>query len=288
MRKTLKIVCIIISTLIVLLCSTTNILTSSTGGVSLTLFESFYVYLVLIAISLYLIFKGKKANIFLIISLLTYLYTYYLANQMINVLTDIKITFEPTYYIYLSSAILIIISLFLNEPKPQNNNLLENNLNLDKNDFIFTNFVMGIKELPFNTVILLINDTLKNSINLNYSLDNVNEKTIELSKNTIKNITYTKKVKLTNVSKTTEDHQTKSMLLSVAMFGGHPIMQMLGAQEFNSLFDAVSNNYDKVKCDNYYEIMLETTLNNEDIKLVFNTDTNPEIFINKIINSLKK
>ena len=65
-------------------------------------------------------------------------------------------------------------------------------------------------------------------------------------------------------------------------------MQMLGAQEFNSLFDAVSNNYDKVKCDNYYEIMLETTLNNEDIKLVFNTDTNPEIFINKIINSLKK
>ncbi len=288
MRKTLKIVCIIISTLIVLLCSTTNILTSSTGGVSLTLFESFYVYLVLIAISLYLIFKGKKANIFLIISLLTYLYTYYLANQMINVLTDIKITFEPTYYIYLSSAILIIISLFLNEPKPQNNNLLENNLNLDKNDFIFTNFVMGIKELPFNTVILLINDTLKNSINLNYSLDNVNKKTIELSKNTIKNITYTKKVKLTNVSKTTEDHQTKSMLLSVAMFGGHPIMQMLGAQEFNSLFDAVSNNYDKVKCDNYYEIMLETTLNNEDIKLVFNTDTNPEIFINKIINSLKK
>lgn len=257
MRKTLKIVCIIISTLIVLLCSTTNILTSSTGGVSLTLFESFYVYLVLIAISLYLIFKGKKANIFLIISLLTYLYTYYLANQMINVLTDIKITFEPTYYIYLSSAILIIISLFLNEPKPQNNNLLENNLNLDKNDFIFTNFVMGIKELPFNTVILLINDTLKNSINLNYSLDNVNKKTIELSKNTIKNITYTKKVKLTNVSKTTEDHQTKSMLLSVAMFGGHPIMQMLGAQEFNSLFDAVSNNYDKVKCDNYYEIMLE-------------------------------
>ena len=288
MRKTLKIVCIIISTLIVLLCSTTNILTSSTGGVSLTLFESFYVYLVLIAISLYLIFKGKKANIFLIISLLTYLYTYYLANQMINVLTDIKITFEPTYYIYLSSAILIIISLFLNEPKPQNNNLLENNLNLDKNDFIFTNFVMGIKELPFNTVILLINDTLKNSINLNYSLDNVNEKTIELSKNTIKNITYTKKVKLTNVSKTTEDRQTKSMLLSVAMFGGHPIMQMLGAQEFNSLFDSVSNNYDKVKCDNYYEIILETALNNEDVKLVFNSDSNPEIFINKIINSLKK
>ncbi len=288
MRKTLKIVCIIISALIVLLCSTTNILTSSTGGVSLTLFESFYVYLVLISISLYLIFKGKKANIFLIISLLTYLYTYYLANQMVNILTDIKITFEPTYYIYLSSSILIIISLFLNEPKPQNNNLPENNLNLDKNDFIFTNFVMGIKELPFNTVILLINDTLKNSINLNYSLDNVNEKTIELSKNTIKNITYTKKVKLTNVSKTTEDRQTKSMLLSVAMFGGHPIMQMLGAQEFNSLFDSVSNNYDKVKCDNYYEIILETALNNEDVKLVFNSDSNPEIFINKIINSLKK
>ena len=121
MKKTFKILCIIISTIMVLLCSTTNILTSSTGGVSLTLFESFYAYLILMAISLYCIFKNKKANIFLIISLLTYLYTYYLANQMVNILTDIKITLEPTYYIYFSSAIFIMISLFLNEQKNQNN-----------------------------------------------------------------------------------------------------------------------------------------------------------------------
>ncbi len=284
MKKTFKIICIIISTIIVLLCSTTNILTSNTGGVSLTLFESFYVYLVLIAISLYRILKNKSANIFLIISLFSYLYTYYLANQMINILTDIKITFEPTYYIYFSSAIFIIISLFLNEQKSQNNSSSNQNENIDNKNLFFTNFVMGLKEIPFNTTILLVNDSINNFLSLNYSLDNINTKRIILPINTIKNLTFTKKVKLNNISKTTEDHQTKSLLLSVAMFGGHPIMQMLGNQEFNSLFDAVSNNYDKVKCDNFYEIILETTLNNEDVKLVFNTDNNPEIFINSIKN----
>lgn len=85
-----------------------------------------------------------------------------------------------------------------------------------------------------------------------------------------------------NSNKKIEETETKSMLLSAVVFGYNLLMQLVGNSGFDSLFNSVSNNYNKVSYDTYYEIVIETIINDQDIKWIFHTDTNPEIFIKKL------
>ena len=146
---------------------------------------------------------------------------------------------------------------------------------------LFTNFISGVKGIPLNTIMLLIDDTPNKSLNFMYNIDG--NKIMKFPIETIKNITFKSRVRMQNSDKKVEENETKSMLLSAAVFGGNPLMQFAGNSGFNSLFESMSNNYDKVDYDSYYEITIEATINNQDFRIVLTSDTNPEEFINKIL-----
>ena len=146
---------------------------------------------------------------------------------------------------------------------------------------LFTNFISGVKGISLNTIMLLIDDTPNKSLNFMYNIDG--NKIMKFPIETIKNITFKSRVRMQKIDKTVEENETKSMLLSAAVFGGNPLMQFAGNSGFNSLFESLSNNYDKVDYDSYYEITIEATINNQDFRIVLTSDTNPEEFINKIL-----
>lgn len=153
-------------------------------------------------------------------------------------------------------------------------------MELDKDCFVFTNYMMGIKGLAYNTDMLLVNNIPDNTVDLIYAIDG-NNQVVKINKNDIKNITSNARVKMQNISKKPENNETKSMLLSAVVFGGNPILQMAGAGGFNSLFDSLSSNYNKVNLNTVYEITIE--VNGEEEKTyVLNSEVDPEEFIEKI------
>ena len=151
-------------------------------------------------------------------------------------------------------------------------------MELDKDCFVFTNYMMGIKGLAYNTDVLLVNNVVENTLDLIYAVDG-NNQVVKINKNDIKDITCNPRVKMQNVSKKAENNETKSMLLSAVVFGGNPILQMAGAGGFNSLFDSLSNNYNKVNLNTVFEITIEL---NDGRMYGLNSETDPVEFIEKI------
>ena len=292
-NKKMKMTCVLLSLVVVLFSLFGNIVETSSRGLSLLSFESFYVYILLIVVIIYAILKDKNANVFIVFALFTYLWTYLLVNKMTFSITDVGTREGVSYYIYLSSIIFLILSLSFNDKKKTINqeNSKEDNPeqiikeeledSIDKNNFIFTNIILGIKKLSLNSIVLLVNNTETNTIDLIYNIDKQNQ-TIKIPLNDVKNITFENKVKMTNNASKVEDNETKSELLSMVMFGGNPIMQMVGGIGFNNLFDSISNNYDKVKYNVYYEIVIEASIKKEAVRFILSTDTNPEEFVNLV------
>ena len=293
--KILKILFIIMSIIVVAFTLTGYMLTSKEGGsVPLTSFESFYVYIFTVVISLYMVINNKNANAMIFLSILTYLWTYYLVQQMIKYVTDVNIIIEPFFYIYLSSSIFLVISLFFNNKKIDKNTQTSfQNLNndvtdsLNKNNFFFANFILGMKGVPLNTEVLLVNNIPDSSLDLIYAIDN-NNQTIKLPIGTIRNISYKTSMRMKNISKKTESNETKSMLLSAVVFGGNPVLQLAGNSAFNTMFDVLSNNFDKVNFDSYYEITIEILIDGQEIKLIMDTDAYPDEFVKRVLNRVIK
>ena len=153
-------------------------------------------------------------------------------------------------------------------------------MELDKDCFMFTNYIMGIKGLGYNTDMLLVNNIPENSLDLIYAVDG-NNQVVKIKKDEIKDISYNSRVKMQNISKKAENNETKSMLLSAALFGGNPILQMAGANGLNSLFDSLSNNYNKVNLNTVFEITIVVN-GEEEKRYVLNSEIDPEDFISKI------
>ena len=268
------------------------VLSDGKESISLVDFKSFYAWSVMVSISLWLVLIKKNANITIGLSILTYIWTWYVVNDLVVKFPQAKLTIGMSFYIFLSSALFLIISLFFNNKKKdvkaetsqqELSNALNNNF--DENNLIFTNYINGIKGMPINTPILLVNNISDNTFDLIYNLSN-NEndsKTIKYPRGTIKNITYDTRIKMQNANKKVEENESKSVLLSAVMLGGTPLLQFMGNSGFEFLFNSLSNNYDKVNYNAYYEITIETIINNQEDKLVISTETNPEEFINRII-----
>ena len=283
--KKIKIILIVISIAIVLFSLNGYMITSREGGaIPLTLFESFYVYLLTVSFAIYLIIKNKKSNGMIFLSILTYIWTYLIIRQMIKQFNDVNINIEPLFYVYLSSSIFLVISLFLNEKNNKEKNInLENTSSnikntLSKDNFLFANFILGIKEIPLMQEILLVNNIQDNSLDLIYMINN-NRQTMKISINCIKNISFKTSMKMQNMPKKVESNETRNMLLSAVMFGGNPLLQLIGNSAFNSLFEGISNNYDKVNFSAYFEINITAFVNDQEIKLLMNTNSNPKAFI---------
>lgn len=284
----IKVILLIVSSVLVAFSTTGQIIISSKGSVSIMQFESFYLYIVTIIASIYLIINNKNANMPIIINLLSYLYTYYLVHETIKRVVEVKTTLGISYYIYMISSIFVLLSLFFNNKGKDltKENELNNNVDkeIDKNNFLFTNFLTGLKGIALNTTILLINDNTDKTINMVYKdINNENNNlSIKIPIVNIKDISYISRVKMQNTSKKIEENSTKSALLSAAMFGGSPLLQLAGTTGLNNLFNSLSNNYEKVNYNSYYEITINTVINNIETKLIFTTDNNPEEFINLV------
>lgn len=286
-----KLIFIILSLILVGISLLGKIITSNNGSLSLLSFESFYVYLGGVVLSIYLIIKNKNLNIFIIATLLSYFWTYYLVDEILKFASHLEPKTTIYFYLYLSSAIFLIISLFVGntqketEQTQNNDTILSSNaevLGLNKDDFIFTSFIMGLKEIPYNTPVLLTNNTSNKCIDLAYVINNVKGK-LSLPLNTIKSLTYTSKVRTSTTPKKVETNETKSLLLSTVLFGGNPLIQTLGTAGFNSFFDSVSNNYEKVNLNTEYEIIINF---NNNTNFIFLSSTKPENFINQVLKEM--
>lgn len=286
MKQSKKLIFILLSFIIVMFSSTEAIVVSNKGSANLLTFESFYAYLVIIVFAIYNILKNKKSNLLIVLAMLTYAWTYLLIQQMINNITDVNITISNNFYLYLSSSVFLLFSLFINDNKKEETieKLSSSGNDFDDSLFLFTSFVLGIKEIPFDSEVLITNNLEENTINLIYRINNSNQN-FQIQKNKIKNISCTSRARTAIKNKEVEDNETKSLLLSAVMFGGNPIVQTLGNDGFNMLFNTLSNNYDKVEFNVEYEIIIEYLMDNQLKRIVVVSKKNPKKFLDNILNN---
>lgn len=286
MKQSKKLIFILLSFIIVMFSSTEAIVVSNKGSANLLTFESFYAYLVIIVFAIYNILKNKKSNLLIVLALLTYAWTYFLIQQMINNITDVNITISNNFYLYLSSSVFLLFSLFINDNKKKETieKLSSSGNDFGDSLFLFTSFVLGVKEIPFDSEVLITNNLEENTINLIYRINNSNQN-FQIQKNKIKNISCTSRARTAIKNKEVEDNETKSLLLSAVMFGGNPIVQTLGNDGFNMLFNTLSNNYDKVEFNVEYEIIIEYLMDNQLKRIVVVSKMNPKKFLDNILNN---
>lgn len=162
---------------------------------------------------------------------------------------------------------------------------MNNETTIKENDVLFANYVVGYKGIPYNSIILLTNDRTNNNLNLFFQIEG-NNYTLKIPFQAIKNIRYTTRPITNNKQKKVEDNESKSTLLSVALFAGNPLLMTAGSSVINSFLDNNSSNYNKVSYDIEYEIELDFSLGNEEINLVLNAQNPPENFINQLKTDL--
>lgn len=153
---------------------------------------------------------------------------------------------------------------------------------------LYVNKVSGFIDVPFNTLMLLVNDHSKNNLTINYEVDGVS-KTDTISRSRITDVTFNSRVQMENSRKEVVSYEMKSHLAAAALFGGNPLAQYLGGNVINGLSNTLSNNYKKVDFNTYYEITLSyITEENVPQKMMFTTVENPEKFINFLKTTINK
>lgn len=285
-KKNIQLLLIIIAIILVSISLTGDIVTTQSEGLSLFSFESFYFFIIGIILSLYFCYKNKNNKGPLAFALITYPWTYYRVYELIYYIKDVKLTVTPLFYLYLSSYLFLFIAMFFSAKTSKNivqETKEKETSPVQKEDFLFTRFLIGTKEIPYNTSVLLVNNVPSQTLDMIYMAEQ-QKTTKQIPLNNITNLSHIGKLRTTNYVKTVEENQTKSMLLSAAMFGGSPLLQLLGTNGFRTFFDSVSNNYDKINFSTEYEITIQFMENNMEQQLKVISDENPEIFIQQIKN----
>lgn len=239
--------------------------------------------------------KTEKKLIYIashIITIIVYIYSIYLILSTANTLNsyvemdDIGIFFAGLgngTYIYILSAILFFISIFLPDynknttNKTINNKELTNKLGLEQNNniqednYIFCKYIYGCKELNgYKDGALRINNDNSLSIILLTENNTIQEKKIDY--NEIKNINIKNSVVIAENQPKTNDNTFANTVLASAIIGG--AAAPLAA---NFLSNQISE-YSKISERIIYEIIIE--LNNG--LIMIQTKINPQRFISKI------
>ena len=220
-----------------------------------------------------------------IISLIGYLvslggYTYAFASTIkaLNLSSDsIEISFGIGFYLYIISAIILLISVFVKKEKIIIDNENYNVEKLDTDSFILCNMLLGIKEIPYNSLLLLKKSDSNLSIEYQYE-EKINNYLIPL--NTIKDISSTQDMAIDYSSNELEDFNSANTLLSYSLLAGHPLAAM-GA---NKLLDELTVDYEKGKITSWFIITIKYEQDGEIHELKFKTKKNPQKFIEKLKN----
>ena len=288
----LKIVFITLSIITLLFALSGGVLMENGGGIKLTSFASFYVYIVAIIIAIIITFKKKDANFFIFTALISYGLSYYLMYQTINTNTEIQITKTLQYYIYYGSSIFLVISLFFNNKKKEESDKknIENTMNssgININNYLFTKKIVGLQTIPYETIVLLVNDIENKSLNLLYSTDDTN-KIIKLSKDTISNITYSGNVKIQNKPKKPDEEKISLSLLNAVTYKGTPLKQLTGDEGYNYLFNTLYKNEEKNSANIYYEIKITALISGVETKILLSSEKNPDGFVKEYNSKIIK
>lgn len=185
-------------------------------------------------------------------------------------------------YIYILSAILFLINIFI--PSPKENSLnnsnqtalinklgIEENKNIQDDSYIFCKYIYGIEELKSYTdgAIKINND---NSISIIVIGENNQVQEKKIYYNEIKNINIKSSVVITENSPKTNDNTLANTLLASAIIGG--TMAPLAANFLSNQMDEYSKISDKV----IYKIIIEINTG----LVMIQTKLNPQKFISKI------
>ena len=139
---------------------------------------------------------------------------------------------------------------------------------------LFANKIAGFKGVPYDMRMLLVNDHSMNNLVINYELDGEVKKDI-ISRNNIQNVDLISRVQM-EINNNLESKDIDKRLISASLFGGVPLEQYLSG-DINSEI----NSDKKVDLNTYYELTI-TYINdeNENKKIVFRINNNPEKFVN--------
>lgn len=214
-----------------------------------------------------------------------YTYTYFSLLKVIKIIEGtgsikvrgiINIKYEMGFYLYVLSAVVILISIFVNhKEKVETGNY--NTEELDFDSFLLCNKILGIKEIPYNALVLLKKSDNNLSIEYQYE-EKINNYLIPL--NTIKDISSTQDMAIDYSSNELEDFNSANTLLSYSLLAGHPLAAM-GA---NKLLDELTVDYEKGKITSWFIITIKYEQDGEILELKFKTKKNPRKFIEKLKN----
>lgn len=144
---------------------------------------------------------------------------------------------------------------------------------MDNENIIMGKFIYGIKEIPYNTLTIIKNDTTNKKLQFLFKVkDNISQ--IEINSDEINDINIRQNV-IMNSSKPNSlsevDKEIAAQLLGNAMWG--PMGMILGGQ----IGEAMAG-YEKINYNNVWEVTI--TYNDKKLLISFNID--PTNFIQKI------
>lgn len=161
------------------------------------------------------------------------------------------------------------------------NENINNNINIDKDNFLFARFILGLKGIPFNTEALLVNNNEDNTLDILYIVDNI-IKLIKLPKNSLNNISFSPEINIQKTFDKEESYEIKSKLLSAVTIGKTPLSQLVSSEMYNLIIANAFSNYDKLTFNAYYRINIDSLIENQEVKFLFSVNNYPEGFINFI------
>ena len=242
----------------------------------------FYIFTIIVSILLLIITK-KNPNTFIILGLLTFIPSFTFMYLYMDSNARYNPQFTLYFYPYIFSFVFLLASLFINEKKEKNPALKNDYLkdaNISKENMLFGTLLLGVKGVPINTEVLLINDINNNSLNLVYYYDYDNQ-IINIPKDTITNITYNENIRTSTNGSGFISNDMKASLVTAFIVGSNPTL--VGAK--GAIFDAVKEDADDYIDQSfkvYYDVSIETINSEESKKYVISTNNKPETFIKEI------
>ena len=236
-----------------------------------------------VAVLLYSYVVGKKGLTLIsyLVSFFGYGYTFYVINKAINLLEDpaqrygvIDINYQIGFYLYVVSGIILLISIFVgnkSEEIPNNYDTKE----LDKDSFLLCNMLLGVKEIPYNLLVLL--KKVDDSLSLEYQVGE-EIKNIKIKLDKIKDISYQPDLTIDYSDNSLGDKTMANTLLSYSLLAGHPVAA-LGA---TGLLNNLTEDYEEGKVKTCYIVVIKYMDNAEEKELKLKVRKNPNRFINYI------
>ena len=231
--------------------------------------EGFYVYLFNIGIIIYIIYKLINSSSIRLTSFVLLLFLIYILSFCLLYIIYICYELNNTKNIVFICLIPFLAIMPINSIFNDNQNIKKRKEKKSNENILYTNLILGSKDIPIHTEVILKNKEKNKTISLEYIL---NQKTniIDIFYDDIKDITYKTDMKM---EKTGIDIDKKTRLQQ----SGHSIFKTIG----------LNNIYEKVNFNPIYNITIAAIHNKKEVKFILETEDNPEKFIEKIKRSSK-